>query len=137
MPMGFAPMLCELTAYVSGGFAQVVVRGGVGDGIETPQKIFTKAGESSVIRGSLVEKVERAIDGGMAVVQWSRVRGVGCSDSSDKTTEEEAHAGIINRNRRHRAESPTSPESEPNPTGRSAGAILRSMVITDTHARLE
>jgi hypothetical protein len=30
----------------------------------------------------------------MAVVQWSRVRGVGCSDG-DETTEEEAHAGII------------------------------------------
>jgi len=31
----------------------------------------------------------------MAVIQWGRVRGAGCSDGSDKTTEEEAHAGII------------------------------------------
>jgi hypothetical protein len=49
MPMGFPPAHCQLASHASGGFAQFVVRGGVGDGIESPQKIFPEAGESSVI----------------------------------------------------------------------------------------
>lgn len=95
MPMRFAPTLCELAAHVSGGFAQVVVRSSVGDGIETPQEIFAKAGESRVIRGGLVEEAERMIDGGAAVIGWGRMRGIGSAKSHEKTTEEEAHAGII------------------------------------------
>lgn len=95
MTMGCAPARSRFASHVSGGLAQLVVRCGVGDGIEAPQKIFPKARESSVIRCRFVEKVERAIDGGVAVVQGSRARDVDCCDGSDETTEEEAHAGII------------------------------------------
>jgi hypothetical protein len=72
-----------------------MVAGGVGDGIEAPQKIGAIAGKVRVIRCSLVQEVESAINGCVAVIHRGRLQRAHRRNRSKKTTEQEAHARIV------------------------------------------
>lgn len=95
VPVRFAPALRQFTPRASRGLTYLMIAGGMGDGIETPQEICAIAGEVRVILRSPVQKVQSAIDGRMTVLQRGRMQCARRRNRSKKTTEQETHGGII------------------------------------------
>src|SRR5579871_1831767 len=101
-----------------------MIAGSMGDGIETPQQICAIAGDVRVILRSLVQKVQSAIDGCMAIVQRGRMQRVRRHNRSKKTTEQETHGRIIAKWTRGQEGAANSVEAHPSQNARRMGTAL-------------